>query len=331
MTISSDGLLTFEFTQSIIKLATKHMKYTLVDVKDKNYEKYSGAFLIKPNLNELKEMTNLSVGTNDEIIYASHKLREYCNSSYILTTCGSRGMVLVGEDNTYFVKADNREVFDVTGAGDTALAYLAAFLANGYSVEQSVEISNHAAGLQVTKSGTSVISLQEVIDTISNLNGDTKNKILDRTSAEKLRELLPNKRIVFTNGCFDILHIGHVKYLRKSAELGDILIIGLNSDNSVRRLKGKDRPINSENDRAELLASFDFVNYVVIFDEDSPYELIEQIKPDVLVKGGDYDNKVIIGQDIVESRGGKTVLIDYIEGKSTTEIIKRIRNEAYNE
>ena len=325
------GLLTYEFTQGVIRLAKVHGKRTLVDVKGSDAGKYAGAFLVKPNLSELHDMTKLPVRTDEEIVTASNALRDVCGADYILTTCGGRGMVLVGSKKPIFVDADDHEVFDVTGAGDTALAYLAAALANGYSVRKSVEIANHAAGLQVTKAGTSAIGLREVSEAVYEAEEDVAGKILDRRSASRLRELALEKKIVFTNGCFDILHVGHIRYLRKAAELGDMLVVGLNSDASVRRLKGEGRPINTEDDRAELLASLEFVDYIVVFEDDTPYELIRQIQPDVLVKGGDYAPENVVGKDLVEAHGGKLVLIDFVEGKSTTGIIHRIRNEEDDE
>ncbi len=320
------GLLTESFTQGVIRLAKKHGKRTLIDVKGNNAAKYAGAFLIKPNMSELRDMTGLPAKTDEQIVSASIVLQETCDAQYILTTCGGRGMVLVGGKQPVFVAADDHEVFDVTGAGDTALAYLAAALANGFSVRKAVEVSNHAAGLQVTKVGTAAIGLREVSEAMSGAGEDMVNKMLDRRSAARLRELATEKRIVFTNGCFDILHVGHIRYLRQAAALGDMLVVGLNSDASVRRLKGEGRPVNSENDRAELLASLEFVDYIVVFEEDTPYELIKQIQPDVLVKGGDYAPEDVVGRDIVEARGGKLVLIDFVEGKSTTGIIHRIRS-----
>lgn len=320
------GLLTEKFTQGVIGLAASHGKRTLVDVKGNNAAKYAGAFLIKPNLSELRDMTGLPAKTDEQVLAASNALREICGAQYILTTCGGRGMVLVGEKKPVFVDADDHEVFDVTGAGDTALAYLAAALANGFSVRMAMEVSNHAAGLQVTKAGTTAIGLREVSEAMSEAEENMANKVLDRKTAAKLRKLVPEKRIVFTNGCFDILHVGHIRYLRQAAAQGDMLVVGLNSDASVKRLKGEGRPVNSEDDRAELLASLPFVDYIVIFEEDTPYELIKQIQPDVLVKGGDYIPEDVVGRDIVEGRGGKLVLIDFVEGRSTTGIIRRIRS-----
>lgn len=318
------GLLTEAFSQGVIALAKSRGKRTLVDVKGNNARKYHGAYLVKPNLAELRDMTGMPVRTEEEIVRASRRLRELCGAEYILTTCGGKGMVLIDGGEPVFVDADDHEVFDVTGAGDTALAYLAAALVNGFSVGEAVEVANHAAGIQVTKVGTTAIGLGEVSEAAYGASEDTAGKLLDWKGAAKLREFNSGRKIVFTNGCFDILHVGHVRYLRQAARLGDILVVGLNSDASVKRLKGENRPINAERDRAEMLASLAFVDYVVIFEEDTPYELIRMIRPDVLVKGKDYAGKDVVGSDIVEAAGGKLVLIDFVEGKSTTGIISRI-------
>ncbi len=318
------GLLSPEFTQRILRLAKEHGIRVLADVKDSRAKKYKGAYLLKPNLSELRMMTDLPVETKEEIITAAYRLRDICQCAYVLVTMGSRGMLLAGSESPLLIKADDHEVFDVTGAGDTALAYLAASLANELQLGQAVEIANHAAGLQVTKMGTSAISLYEVNRELSHIFYGTAGKILDQEMASELRESEPEKKIVFTNGCFDILHIGHVRSLEQAAKLGDLLVIGLNSDASVRHLKGENRPINSAKDRAELLASLEYVDYVIIFEEDTPYELIRQIRPDVIVKGKDYKLEEVVGKDIVEAYGGKVVLVDLVEGKSTTGILQKM-------
>lgn len=325
------GLLSEDITQGVISAARAHGIYTLVDVKDPRVEKYRGAYLLKPNASELHMMTGLPTATSEEVIEASLKLRELTCCQYVLTTRGSQGMILVGEELTISIDADDRKVYDVTGAGDTALAYLAVSLANGLPIDNAVKIANYAAGIQVTKVGTSAITLREVGEVIAENGQDISRKLLDRTSCAQLRQVWMDKRIVFTNGCFDILHVGHIRYLRKAAQLGDLLVIGLNSDNSIRRLKGRDRPVNTEYDRAEVLASLEFVDYIIFFEEDTPYELIQEIQPDVLVKGGDYRPEEVVGREIVEARGGSLVLIDFVDGKSTTGIIQRIRHGGYDE
>lgn len=319
------GLLTYDFTQGVIQIANESNVPVIIDVKDPKYNKYKHATLIKPNLKELHDLTGEAVNADSEIISASEKLRESCCCKYVLTTCGGRGMVLIGDGEPYFIEAFGQEVFDVTGAGDTTIAYLGTCMINGYSMRESVDIANLAAGIQVSKVGTSSVFWPEIRERMADQAGGSIHKILSRQMVNTFRKDHADKRIVFTNGCFDILHIGHIRYLQEAAKLGDVLIIGLNSDESVRRLKGSDRPINNENDRAEMLSSLGFVDYVSIFEDDTPLDLIKTIQPDVLVKGGDYKPEDIVGREIVEGRGGKLVLLPFVEGKSTTNIIEKIK------
>lgn len=320
------GVLTQNVTISIIKTAKKFNIKVLIDVKDKNIEKYKGAFLIKPNLNELYALTGLPIKSNEDVAIASKYLRKICDSEYVLTTQGSDGMTLVDrEDNVCHIDCVSKEVFDVTGAGDTVIAYLGVGLANNFSVIDSMILANYAASIKVLKVGTAEVSIDEVKKYISKTE-----KNYDTVKIVRLDELIrdlhtqKNKKIVFTNGCFDILHRGHLHYLKEASKLGDIFIIGVNSDHSVRRLKGDARPIIGENDRLSMLAAYEFVDYVIKFDEDTPLNLIEAIQPDVLVKGGDYLPHEVVGREIVESKGGKLVLIPFVDGQSTTDIINKI-------
>ncbi len=322
------GLLTFEFTQGVIKIANDNHIPVVVDVKDPSVYKYKNATLLKPNQKELHDLTGMPVDTDEEIVFAAEHLRKQCNNKYVLCTCGARGMVLVdGTTSAHFVPAECREVFDVSGAGDTTIAYLAAAMANGIEMDEAVAIANYAAGIQVGKVGTSSVFLYEVRDYLSNKDTGSFHKILSTSEVEHFREAHKDKTIVFTNGCFDILHVGHKRYLEQASTLGDIFVIGVNSDASVKRLKGSSRPVNPEQDRMEILSALSFVDYVVMFDEDTPYELIKKIQPDVLVKGGDYKPDEVVGKDIVEARGGRLELISFVEGKSTTNIINKINQK----
>lgn len=319
------GLLTYDFTQAVIHKAKNHNIPVIIDVKDPRSEKYAGATLLKPNLKEIADLTGLPVNTDEEIITASNELRAQRNVDYVLTTCGGRGMVLVGDGEPYFIPAFGQEVFDVTGAGDTTIAYLGTCMVNGFSMRESVDIANLAAGIQVSKVGTSSVYWPEIRERLVDQTDDALHKIICGSAIERFRRDHKEQRIVFTNGCFDILHVGHIRYLQEAAKLGDILIIGLNSDDSVKRLKGPERPINNQNERAEMLGALGFVDYVAIFDEDTPLNLINTIQPDVLVKGGDYAPDDVVGKKEVEERGGKLVLIAFVEGKSTTNIIEKIK------
>ena len=321
------GFLTLEFTQGLIKLANEKGIPVVVDVKDPSVAKYNGATLLKPNQKELHDLTGMPVETDEEIVTAAEFLRNKCNNKYVLCTCGARGMVLVGANKpAHFIPAECREVFDVSGAGDTTIAYLAASMANCINMEEAVAIANYAAGIQVGKVGTSSVYLHEVREYLANKGTGSFHKILSSASLASFREDNKDKTIVFTNGCFDILHVGHKRYLEQASALGDLFVIGVNSDASVKRLKGPNRPVNSEQDRMEILSALGFVDYVVLFDEDTPYELIKKIQPDVLVKGGDYTVDKVVGRDIVEARGGRVELIPFVDGKSTTNIINKINN-----
>ena len=321
------GLLTHEFCQGVIRMAQANEIPVVIDVKDPKYGKYYGATLLKPNLNELRALTGKKAETKEEIVEAAEELRKRSNCKYILATLGAKGMVLIGDGEPYFVKSLAREVYDVSGAGDTTIAYLAACMANGMPIREAVDIANYAAGIQVGKVGTSSVCWQEVCDLISNEDHGVSHKILSSEEVTHFRKDNTRKKIVFTNGCFDILHVGHKRYLQQAATLGDILVVGVNSDASVKRLKGPTRPVNNEQDRAEMLSAMGFIDYVVIFDEDTPYELIKKIQPDVLVKGGDYKPEEVVGRDIVLARGGRLELISFVEGKSTTNIINKISSK----
>ena len=320
------GLLSYEFTQGVLQIAKRYNIPAIIDVKDTKVEKYKDACLLKPNLKEIRDLTGLQAETDEEIVEASEKLRRLCNCKYVLTTCGARGMVLVGDGEPFFIDSVGQEVFDVTGAGDTTIAYLAACFVNKFSIKESVEIANYAAGIQVGKVGTSSVYWREISEHLTGQKQGTIHKLLTSNAVDKFRREHKGQKVVFTNGCFDILHIGHIHYLQEAAKLGDVLVLGLNSDDSVKRLKGPERPVNNEQDRAEVLCALGFIDYVVIFEDDTPLELIKKIQPDVLVKGGDYTNEYVIGTNEVEANGGKLVLIPFVDGKSTTNIIAKIKH-----
>lgn len=322
------GVLSYEFTQGVIELGKKYNKKVIIDVKDPHIEKYKGAYLLKPNLVEVRSLTKMPAKTDMEIVEASIELCELCQCKFVLTTCGERGMILVNQYGEYEkIECCSKEVYDVTGAGDTVIAYLATCIASGIEVSQAVQIANIAAGVKVSKVGTSAVRLDEVRKYCRKISREhTESKIVSGDDVEILRKEYENKKMVFTNGCFDILHAGHIRYLQKASELGDLLIVGINTDESVSRLKGPERPINTLEDRMEVLAALEFVDYVVAFDEDTPLRLITEVQPDILVKGADYTLDNVVGKDIVEARGGKVELIQYVKGKSTTNIISKIKN-----
>ncbi|MEY8481197.1 D-glycero-beta-D-manno-heptose 1-phosphate adenylyltransferase [Lachnospiraceae bacterium 48-21] len=328
----SKGVLTETLCRELISYGSVRDIPVLVDVKERNTRKYAGAFLLKPNRKELADLTGMPVRSKPEITAAARCLLADCGCRFVLVTLGAKGMALVSRETADFIPCVGQEVFDVSGAGDTVIAYVAACAANGMEILEAARIANVAGGIKVSKAGTATVSLGEVERCLG--MGQTawkgrKGKVvtvpelmveLGRAHGEK-RE----GKIVFTNGCFDILHAGHTMYLQKAAEYGDILIVGVNSDPSVKRLKGSARPVNKAEDRTAVLAALECVSYVVVFDEDTPENLIHAVKPDVLVKGGDYEDKAVAGADFVKENGGKVVLIPLLEGRSTTNMIDKVR------
>ncbi len=310
------GALSYEFTQGLIKLAISHNKFILCDPKGNDYTKYANATLITPNKKEAQIATNIHIDSTDMLVKCGFKLKEMCNLTYAMITLGEDGMAIFGDDMTK-IPTLAKEVFDVTGAGDTVISALAFGLSCGLDIYESAKFANAAAAVVVGKIGSASASLGEIF---SYLKYD-KIHIDVLTLIANLRN--EGKKIVFTNGCFDILHSGHIAYLKEAKSFGDILIIGVNSDSSVRRLKGNNRPINNQDDRKILLESLSFVDFVIIFDEDTPLELIKQIKPDVLVKGGDYCNKEVVGSNIVDD----VRLVDFVPNKGTTNIINKIKGQ----
>ena len=318
------GVLTFELTQSLISIANENKKKLLVDPKGLDYSKYKGAYLLTPNKKEASEATNIIIKDNESLTQSIRILKDQIDLTVSLITLSEKGVAIFDNDLRIHPTVA-REVFDVTGAGDTILASLGFAISCNKDIDEAIKFANLASGVVVGKIGSATATLNEIIEYESSLNKSTSDehiKSWDEISSI-ISELKNNdKKIVFTNGCFDILHIGHVKYLEKAKNFGDILILGLNSDDSTHRLKGKNRPINTQDDRAYILASLEVVDYVVIFNEDTPLDLIKLIKPDVLVKGGDYKDKKVVGQDIAK----ELKLVQFIDAKSTSKTIKKIRN-----
>ena len=317
------GVLTDKVTSTLIELANLNGIKVLVDPKGSDYSKYKGAFLLTPNKKEASEATNTNIKDNESLLKAITKLKLDFKLNISLITMSEQGIAIY--DNKLRINPTiTKEVFDVTGAGDTVLSSLGFALACNANIDEAVEFSNLAAGVVVSKIGSATATFNEIIEHESSLNKSTSDKhIKNFSEIDQLSDELKakNRKIVFTNGCFDILHLGHIKYLETAKSLGDILILGLNSDRSVSTLKGDERPINSQVDRAYILAALEVVDYVVIFDEDTPYNLIKLIKPNILVKGSDYKSKKVVGEDIAE----ELILVEFIEGKSSSKTIEKIK------
>jgi D-beta-D-heptose 7-phosphate kinase/D-beta-D-heptose 1-phosphate adenosyltransferase len=319
------GLLTHTLTQALIKSANKHQVKIIIDPKGNDFSKYKGAYLLTPNKKEAILATGIDIKDTQSLYDAIEKIKISCALSLSLITLSEEGIAIYDEHLRTHPTV-TREVFDVTGAGDTVIASLGFAIASGYEIDDAVKFANLCAGIVVGKVGSATVSLDEVIAYESSLHqSNSSSHIKSLEEITRLSQVLKKekKKIVFTNGCFDILHIGHVKYLEEAKSYGDILIIGLNSDESVKRLKGESRPINTQDDRAYLLASLEAVDFVVCFEQDTPYSLIKAIQPHILVKGGDYEGKEVVGQEIAD----ELRLVAFVEGKSTTKIIERIQNE----
>lgn len=318
------GVLTASISKGIIELSKSAGKKVLVDPKGYDYTKYSGAYLLTPNKKEAIEASGIDIKDEETLLKAIHHLKDTYHLSISLITLSEDGIAIYDNELKQHPTVA-REVYDVTGAGDTVLASLGFALACGYDIDKAVKFSNLAAGLVVGKIGSATATLNEIIEYESSLNKSTSNshiKTLDEITLLSHELKRRGKKVVFTNGCFDILHVGHVKYLEEAKSYGDVLILGLNSDDSVRQLKGPTRPINTEDDRAYILASLEAVDYVVKFHDDTPYELIKAVQPHILVKGGDYRGKKVVGEDIAD----ELRLVDFVDGKSTTMTIERIKD-----
>lgn len=317
------GVLTNTLTQKIIQLAKKHNKKVLIDPKGIDYSKYKGAYLITPNRKEASEAVGYKLPDLTTVEKAAYELKNSLDLTFAFITLSDEGMLVAGE-TTIHHKAKAREVFDVTGAGDSVLASLGFALANGIDIEKSAYFANIAAAVVVGKIGSATATLDEIWEyEQKNLVTSTDGKVLSADEAAKKSANLKalGKKVGFTNGCFDLLHRGHIEYLKKSRSFADALFVGVNSDKSVRLLKGASRPVVTEADRAYMLSNLPFVDFVVIFDDETPIDLIKLIKPDVLTKGADYAGKTVVGSDIAK----EVVLVDLVDGKSTTNVIKKIK------
>ena len=322
------GVLTDTLIKKIIKIAQHFKKILIVDPKKKDFSVYAGATFITPNIKELKSSVNtfdINSKNNDDnlVIKLSKQIINKFKFKAVITTRSSDGISVVTDVGSFFhLPSEAKEVFDVSGAGDTVLAYLSTSISKGKSLESSVKISNIAAGLAVGKFGTSVVSIGEVdnIKQIKNIKVVTNQNL-----SKALKDYDSNKIIGFTNGCFDLLHTGHISYLKSAKQKCDILILGLNSDESIRKLKGKNRPIVEQKDRVEILSSFPFIDRIVVFDEVTPIKLIKRIKPNIIFKGKDYKKKDVAGFRESKKWQGRVILIDFIKNKSTTNLIERIK------
>jgi D-beta-D-heptose 7-phosphate kinase/D-beta-D-heptose 1-phosphate adenosyltransferase len=322
------GVLSDDVIARLIAAAREAGCPVIVDPKGSDYRCYAGATLVTPNRRELQEASRMPTGDDAAVIAAARHIAESCSVENILVTRSADGMTLVSGDDVTHLSADAREVFDVSGAGDTVVAALAASLAAGIALGEAAALANAAAGIVVAKIGTAVAYADDLQDAIAardpakSGNGKvmTLAAALDRIAAWRQR----GERIGFTNGCFDLIHPGHVSLLAQARAGCDRLVVGLNADQSVRRLKGPERPVQNEVARSAVMASLESVDLVILFPEDTPENLIEAIRPDVLAKGADYTVEQVVGAPFVQSYGGEILLVDLEPGHSTTATIDRI-------
>jgi D-beta-D-heptose 7-phosphate kinase/D-beta-D-heptose 1-phosphate adenosyltransferase len=319
------------FVQAIIRACRTMKRPVFIDPKGRAWERYAGATCITPNTAELELVAGAALKEDDQLNPAARDIRRQLSLDWLLVTRGPEGMSLFGDrEAPVKISARAREVFDVSGAGDTVIGTLAACVGAGMPFPEAASVANTAAGIVVGKLGTERIRLPELeqalTDAAQQRPSSTLWKVADVAEASErvMHWRQAGQRIVFTNGCFDLLHPGHVSLLHQARHLGDRLIVGLNTDASIRRLKGELRPILPQQDRAAILSALEDVDMVVFFDEDTPLNLIDQLKPDILVKGADYRIEDVVGKSIVEAYGGQVRLVDILKGHSTTAIARKL-------
>lgn len=318
-----------QFVEQMIDAANLHQIPVLVDPKGLDFSRYRNATLIKPNQSEFEQIVG-DCPDSQELVEKAKGLIAELNLESLLVTRSEHGMALVEKGLTpYLLGSQAQEVFDVTGAGDTVMATLATAFASGLDLKKSVYLANEAASVVVRKVGTSTISKAELDE---QLNASMRHKGYASMSTEEVKTLVEmaqsrGEKVVMTNGCFDLLHSGHVRYLNEAARQGDRLIVAVNSDESVKALKGDSRPVVGLESRMELLSALSCVDWVVPFNEETPEELICYLKPDVLVKGGDYKPEEIAGSKCVWENGGEVAILSFWEGYSTTKLVDKIQAE----
>lgn len=307
--------------RQVIEECRKRNIPIVVDPKGSNWIKYSGSTFITPNYQEFLEQTHKD---QEEIYSRGQALRKKLKVQNLIITCAEDGVCLINDCGITNVPSYTKNAVNETGAGDTFVAALSVAIAEGKDINQAILIANTAAGLSVEKEGTSIVDRTELRITLKKIysNEEEPNKVVDMVELKSLVDKWKgsNNKLIFTNGCFDLLHYGHIHLLKQAKRLGDKLIVGINSDESVRFLKGKNRPIIKETDRLQVIAAFDFVDCVILFNESTPKNLINQIKPDIIVKGGDYEKTSVVGNEMVE----EVVIIPLVDQRSTSSIISNI-------
>jgi D-beta-D-heptose 7-phosphate kinase/D-beta-D-heptose 1-phosphate adenosyltransferase len=320
------GVVTADVCRALIPVARKLGVPVLVDPKGIDYVRYKGATTICPNLGELARAVRLEPTNLEAIFVAAEAMVADLQLDFLTATLSEKGIALVRPGNRFVAPAQAQQVFDVSGAGDTVIAVMALCLASGLQPETAVQLANVAAGIVVGKVGTVPVQRHELLDALGpQMALQAEDRVLSRDELVKRVAMWKanSERVVFTNGCFDLLHIGHITLIEQARRFGDRLIVAINSDASVSALKGPNRPIVSQGDRARVLAALAAVDAVVIFDESTPLELIQTAHPDVIVKGGDYDPESVVGAREVRSWGGEVRIVPLVDGFSTTRLIEK--------
>ncbi|MBI5428152.1 MAG: D-glycero-beta-D-manno-heptose-7-phosphate kinase [Nitrospinae bacterium] len=321
------GVLTPKVVNAVMHRAQNSKKLVIVDPKSADFSLYQGATVITPNQKEVEQAAPIKINAKDDLERAAEYLLNLSKAQALLITRGKDGMVL------YQPKAEPveiptmaREVYDVTGAGDTATSVFGMAVFSGFDFREAAALANMAAGIVVGKVGTAVVTLKEINAFLEEEMLRATHSILEVGELKQVVSLAKSagKKVVFTNGCFDLIHGGHIEFLQRAKALGEVLVVGLNSDASARRLKGAGRPIKSQGERANILAALKYVDYIAIFEEDTPENLIREVRPDILVKGDDYKIDEVVGREIVEGYGARVALIPIVKGLSTTSTVEKI-------
>ena len=321
------GVLSDSLCQEVIAQAQQLGIPVLVDPKGRNFSKYHGATALTPNKRETAEACGVSARDSEALLAEAAKLRAALGLEFLAVTRGEEGISLIEDNQILHIPATAKQVFDVSGAGDTVIATLAAGIIHGLNHQEALHLANIAAGVVVGKVGTVPITWEDLLHELVTQNSAVQaDKVCDLDHLKIKVNLwrARGERIVFTNGCFDLLHAGHVTYLEAARKTGDRLVLGLNTDRSVSALKGPTRPVIHEADRARVLAALEVVDAVILFDEDTPLKLIHALRPDVIVKGNDYTEDQVVGGAEVKSWGGQVALIPIVPGRSTSGIIEKL-------
>ena len=321
------GILTEKVIKAVMRKAQKSEKAVIVDPKNSDFSLYKGATVITPNLREVASSVPIKIKDQEDLGRAAEYLLNLTKAQAILITQGKDGMSLYkSKEKLISIPTVAKEVFDVTGAGDTVISVFSMAMFVGFDYQEAAWLSNMAASVVVGKVGTAVVTLEEINEFLQEEMLRTSHTVLGLEELKKIISMAKStdKKVVFTNGCFDLIHGGHIEFLQKAKSLGDILVVGLNTDQSVKKLKGENRPIKNERERANILSALKYIDYITMFNETTPEKLIREIRPDILVKGDDYKIDEVVGREIVEGYGAKVELIPIVKGHSTTGTLEQI-------